>query len=98
MEAGATAFRLNASHMSVDELHLLASAVREQVPACPLVIDLQGAKMRLGDFVARALHAGDRIRFSLYGAGDALPLPHREVFAAVETGDTLSCIVSPGMP
>lgn len=35
--------------------------------------------------------AGERIRFALSASGQEIPLPHREIFAAVASGDTLSC-------
>jgi pyruvate kinase len=70
-DAGATAFRLNASHLPIEELVRLAAAVRDLLPDCPLIVDLQGAKMRLGRFVGRAVRAGDRLRFSLSGTGES---------------------------
>lgn len=92
--AGATAFRLNASHLTPDEAQAITRRVRSALPDAPLVIDLQGAKLRLGVFGARVLTAGDRVRFTVdpAGPGDAaVPLPHRELFASVQPGDTLSC-------
>ena len=46
--------------------------------------------MRLGRFSERAVEPGNRIVFSLEASGAALPLPHPEVFRAVNPGDTLS--------
>ncbi len=88
--AGATAFRLNASHMTVQELVGLAAAVRARMPDFPIVIDLQGAKMRLGHFPERAIAKGDRLVFSLKECPGNVPLPHTEFFSAVEVGDTMS--------
>jgi pyruvate kinase len=89
--AGATAFRLNASHFDINELAGIAAAVRRELPEIPLVVDLQGAKMRLGVFPECAISRGDRVRFSLGAAKQTIPIPHRELFSAVEAGDTLSC-------
>lgn len=89
-DAGATAFRLNASHMSAVELAEVVSAVRARFPDFPIIVDLQGAKMRLGNFTEIAVAEGDRLMFALSGAAGTIPLPHKEIFAAVESGDTLS--------
>lgn len=91
LQAGASAFRLNASHLSAGELAHHAGAVRREFAQCPLVIDLRGAKMRLGCFAERTVSTGARVRFSPGGSGDALPLPHREIFSSVAAGDTLGC-------
>jgi pyruvate kinase len=91
LEAGATAFRLNASHMAAAELAQRAAEIRRNASDCHLIVDLQGAKMRLGDFAARAVRTGEHIRFSLGGIQDAVPLPHREIFVSIQCGDTLSC-------
>jgi pyruvate kinase len=89
-DAGATAFRLNAAHMSAGELSELAAAVRARFPDFPIIVDLQGAKMRLGDFTEIAVAEGDHLTFALSAGGAAIPLPHKEIFDAVEGGDTLS--------
>jgi pyruvate kinase len=88
--AGATALRLNASHLSPDRLGERAAQAREAAPDLPLVVDLQGAKMRVGDLAEREVSAGTRVRFSLEpaSAGD-VPLPHPELFAAAAIGETV---------
>ncbi|HYK89979.1 MAG TPA: pyruvate kinase [Acidobacteriota bacterium] len=90
-DAGATTFRLNASHMRLENIAHQAAEIRRSLPDCPIVIDLQGAKMRLGDFQQRPVRAGDHVRFSVSDEGEAIPLPHREIFASVAPGETLSC-------
>lgn len=90
-DAGAAVFRLNSSHMSAQALAGLAGDVRRALPDCALVIDLQGAKMRLGEFEERPVHAGAPVHFSLSGSGGAVPLPHPEFFEAVSVGETLGC-------
>ncbi len=93
--AGADAFRLNASHMDPDALAEHVRAVRRLGAGTPVVVDIQGAKVRLGRFSPRDLAVDDRVVFALEpetGTGegaDALPLPHPEVFAAVQPGEHL---------
>jgi len=91
-EHGATQFRINASHMTVERLCESIKAAQEAVRNVPVVVDLQGAKMRLGDFVPRAVTAGDSVRFAhaALESGDFIPLPHEEVYAALTPGDSIS--------
>jgi pyruvate kinase len=88
--AGATALRLNASHLPPGDLARRAAEAREGAPELPIVVDLQGAKMRVGDFAERPIAAAERVRFAADPAtpGD-VPLPHPELFAAAAEGDTL---------
>lgn len=86
-DAGVDAFRLNASHMIPAALGAALARLREAVPSTPVIVDLQGAKMRLGDFEPVALAPGARV---VLGAG-GIPLPHPEIFRAVRAGETLSC-------
>jgi pyruvate kinase len=89
--AGASRLRLNASHMSPESLRLVIDRVREGLPTTPIVVDLQGAKMRLGSFEARSVEQGETIRFTLEGDDPTtVPLPHPEIFGAVREGQTLS--------
>lgn len=90
-KAGATSFRLNASHMDPASLRRAADLVRAQAPGAPIVVDLQGAKMRLGEFAERTVAPGETVRLSRSGAGGAFPLPHPELFAGTKVGETLSC-------
>jgi pyruvate kinase len=90
-DAGAAAFRLNASHMSPDALLSLAGPLRGTLPDHPIIIDLQGAKMRLGEFAEQSLREGERLRFAFDGSGGSLPLRHREIYAAVSSGEVLGC-------
>jgi len=88
-DAGATALRLNASHLSPDDLARRAAQARQAVPDIPLVVDLQGAKMRVGDLAEREVARGATVRFSVQPASaDDVPLPHPELFAAAEVGQT----------
>lgn len=82
--AGASAFRLNASHLDVRALVEHVGRVRA-VSELPIVVDLQGAKMRVGEFPARRVRGGELVRF-----GVDVPLPHPELFSAVTPGEQLS--------
>ncbi|MBI5545722.1 MAG: hypothetical protein HY901_17680 [Deltaproteobacteria bacterium] len=90
--AGATAFRLNASHLEPEALRRATETIRASLPDAPIVVDLQGAKLRLGSFAERTVVAGETLRFALAPrTSREVSLPHPEVFAAVAVGDTLSC-------
>jgi pyruvate kinase len=89
--AGATHFRLNASHLSPAELGRSLERLRAALPEVPVVVDLQGAKMRLGGFEERAVRGGEKVSFSLVrGEGEGIPLPHPEIFRAVGKGQTIT--------
>jgi pyruvate kinase len=91
-EVGASALRLNASHMAPADLEAVLADVRGLLPRLPVVVDLQGAKMRLGEFEARSLREGESLRLALEPSGESeLPLPHPELFRALQPGWTLSC-------
>ncbi len=89
MNAGASAFRLNTSHLTVPELEgwidrVGAFLARERLSA-PLILDLQGSKWRLGRFEPFSLEAGMLVELALAaetGQPDALPVPHADFFAA----------------
>ena len=91
VQAGATALRLNAAHLSVAELAASAAELRAQLPAVPIIVDLQGAKLRLGEIAERRVTAGARVRLALGAAGpDVVPVPHPELFESVRVGETLA--------
>lgn len=89
--AGATGFRLNASHLRPAELRSAVESLRRELPGARLTIDLQGAKMRLGHFRERALFKEQVVIFtSETDRRTAVPLPHPEIFGAARVGDTLT--------
>ncbi|MBT5414129.1 MAG: pyruvate kinase, partial [Rhodospirillaceae bacterium] len=97
-EAGADVFRLNFSHGTHAEQAVRYAAVRavEAAVGRPVAVlmDLQGPKLRVGEFAKGEveLKAGARFRLDLDPApGDArrATLPHPEIFAALETGSDL---------
>lgn len=96
LEAGATAFRLNTSHLTLDQLgpwlDRLGPFVAATDPPPPVVLDLQGSKWRLGEFPARELEPGQRVSLVCAAsaeAADRLPVPHADFFqaAAVSSGE-----------
>ena len=87
--AGASAFRLNTSHLTLDEMHHwlqeIGSFYRSAGKEIPLVLDLQGSKWRLGKFAPFELVAGQVIELVHSGSSRderTLPVPHLDFFAA----------------
>ena len=96
--AGADAFRINMSHGTQDDKVALVTAIRalesETGRPSTILFDLQGPKLRVGDFAGGSaiLEAGAAFRFDrLPTPGDAtrVELPHAELFEAVHAGDRL---------
>jgi pyruvate kinase len=97
-DAGVDVFRLNFSHGTHDQ-HRARFAEIRQVEAdtgrpIGILADLQGPKLRVGNFAggSAALEAGARFRLDLDnspGDRNRAPLPHPEIFAALEPGTEL---------
>ena len=95
LDAGATAFRLNTSHLSLtllqEWLEPLAPFLLALSPTPPLVLDLQGSKWRLGDFSTRVLEPGQRIALVYAPSTDqanTLPVPHADFFQAARASSS----------
>src|SRR5437899_8902633 len=97
-EAGVDVFRLNFSHGTHDEHRARFTEIRqvESETGRPIGIlaDLQGPKLRLGNFAGgRAeIAAGAHFRLDLDkhpGDHNRAPLPHPEVFEALQPGTDL---------
>ena len=94
-ESGADVFRLNMSHgthAEIAERHKIIRKVEDDLSS-PIAIlaDLQGPKLRVGEFTTGAedLVEGDRFRVDLDPAkGDItrVQLPHEEIFSALNPG------------
>ncbi len=97
-DAGVDVFRLNFSHGTHDQHRALFEEIRriEADTGRPIGIlaDMQGPKLRLGDFTAGRveLAAGATFRLDLDprpGDQRRAPLPHPEIFAALAAGTDL---------
>jgi pyruvate kinase len=98
VDAGADAFRFNFSHGTHEQHQQRYDMVRrvEEETGKPIavVMDLQGPKLRVGEFTEGSVHLsrGQTFRLELEDrAGDQnrVCLPHPEIFAAVEPGANL---------
>ena len=97
-EAGADVFRINMSHNAPAELEMKVRTIRdlEESVGRPIAIlaDLQGPKIRLGKIPGeqREVHKGDKLRLvqkAIVESGDEIPVPHPEIFAAIQPGESL---------
>jgi pyruvate kinase len=97
-DAGADVFRLNFSHGSHEEhakrFEFIRRLEKESGRPIGILQDLQGPKLRIGRLKGGKvqLERGDIYRLDLDTAeGDAkrAPLPHPEIFAALEAGATI---------
>ncbi len=98
MLAGADAFRINMSHGSQADKAKLVEAIRglekEYGRPTTILFDLQGPKLRVGDFQEGSVMLETGAEFTLDGEeapGDCrrVQLPHPELFVAVGIGDKL---------
>ena len=96
--AGADAFRVNMSHgdqaSKVPVIQAIRSLEKTLGRPSTILADLQGPKLRVGRFAEGKvmLEAGKRLVLDRSDApGDAtrVELPHKEIFAAIETGARL---------
>jgi pyruvate kinase len=89
LKAGATAFRLNTSHLTMPALigwlQRLSTFKNRTHNQFPIVLDLQGSKWRLGSFDSFFLKEGQTIELILAastGTAGVLPVPHADFFRA----------------
>jgi pyruvate kinase len=97
-EAGADVFRINMSHTSHERMRELVAAIRsvEDHFGRPIgiLVDLQGPKLRVGQFAGDAVMLTNGAMFALdadtaLGDETRVHLPHPEILAALAPGDTL---------
>ncbi len=95
MAAGADAFRINMSHGGHDDKAAIIAIIRdlekERKRPSTILVDLQGPKLRVGDFVGgrATLNRGDRFildRDEALGDATRVELPHPELFRVAEDG------------
>ncbi len=99
LEAGASAFRLNFSHGKHEDVKALVDIIRalevELDRPIGIVADLQGPKLRIGEFEdgAITLEKGQEFRFDLddkkKGDNTRVCLPHPEVLGVLEAGSLI---------
>ena len=98
VEAGADVFRLNFSHGSHAEhrqrVRMIRAVEVELGRPIGIMMDLQGPKLRVGQFGAGPvdLQPGERFRLDLDpqpGDHSRVNLPHPEIFAALQPGSNL---------
>lgn len=89
LSAGATAFRLNTSHLTLaqtlDWLLKLQGVFPDVAHMPPVVLDLQGSKWRLGNISPLTLSAGEKVQLvcaSSTSQPGTLPVPHADFFQA----------------
>ena len=96
--AGADVFRINMSHAPYDLVRRNIAAVRaiEEKYRRPIgiLVDLQGPKLRIGEFTGERVLLQDGATFTLdndkrAGNSERVHLPHPPIFAAVEPGHAL---------
>jgi pyruvate kinase len=97
-EAGADVFRINMSHTSHDRMRELVATIRsvEKEFGRPvgILVDLQGPKLRIGEFEGGSVELANGASFTLDsdsspGNDRRVQLPHPEILAALEPGHSL---------
>ena len=94
LSAGATAFRLNTSHLSLsqtlDWIEKLEEMFQRTGKKPPIVLDLQGSKWRLGKLPAGPLTTGQQVELRSAVTSDktaVLPVPHPDLFKAASSSN-----------
>jgi pyruvate kinase len=92
LAAGVTAFRLNTSHLTLAQLNTWLERTGKFIDTlgknCPLVLDLQGSKWRLGQFTPFELGIGEHIELVCSPSTSrqfTLPVPHTDFFQAASS-------------
>ena len=98
MDAGVDAFRFNFSHGTHKEhkerYNLVRKLSKQKGRHIAVVADLQGPKLRVGDFKESKVELKEGQHFVLdmkneLGNDKRVTLPHKEIFAAIKPGDEL---------
>ena len=95
--AGATAFRLNCSHLNIitfsDWIQKLTTIFKQNNHFLPVWLDLQGAKLRIGKLEKPIFLKNNKsVVFSNIAVqtDEYIPLPHPQVYNSIETNDKIS--------
>ena len=91
IEAGVDAVRINASHVSPDEVHGLVGRIRRAGKKAgrdvAVLLDLQGIKRRIGDLPKpRKLQEGDIVVLGARGGPGRIPVRTRQILPHLEVG------------
>lgn len=98
IDAGADAFRINFSHGTYEEhkkrIKIIRELEKKKNRMIAILADLQGPKLRVGDFAQDKvlLEQGQKFVLDLkkdLGDNTRVCLPHKEIFAALKVGDKL---------
>ena len=98
IDAGADAFRFNFSHGTHDEhkerYNIVRKLAKEKGRRITLIADMQGPKLRVGEFKEGKILLKEGQKFLLdmdkeLGDEKRVTLPHPEIFAAVKNGEEL---------
>ena len=98
IDAGADAFRINFSHGTHEEhkerVAIIRKLEKEKGRYISILADLQGPKLRVGDFVKKEVYLREGASFILdmdKAPGDEtrVCLPHKEIFQVINPGDRL---------
>ena len=94
LTAGATAFRLNTSHLTLRQtlkwLEKLEDMFHTSGSSAPVVLDLQGSKWRLGKLPVADLKTGQKIELRQAASSNQsiiFPVPHKDFFLAAAASD-----------
>ncbi|MDQ0396084.1 pyruvate kinase [Labrys monachus] len=96
--AGADVFRINMSHTSHDRMREMVGMIRDVEKECGrpigILVDLQGPKLRIGEFAEGSVQLVNGASFVLDSdptPGDVgrVQLPHPEILSALRPGHTL---------
>ena len=98
IDAGADAFRINFSHGTHAEhkqrIKIIRSLEKEKGRLISILADLQGPKLRVGEFLEDKvlLEKGQKFVLDMDkkpGDANRVCLPHKEIFAALQPGEIL---------
>lgn len=98
IDAGVDAFRFNFSHGTHKEhkqrLNVVRKLAKQKGRYIAVVADMQGPKLRVGEFRDNKVVLEEGQRFVLdmkdeLGTKERVTLPHKEIFAAIKVGDEL---------